>query len=366
VYSRSHHDDCGGKFISMTSLRLSWIAGLAVACSRTPQPAGPRVITAVDQRSGTTALLIAVSPVDERTVWVSGSAGTWLRTTDGGATWQTGRVPGADSLQFRDVHAVDANTAYLLSIGDGPQSRIYKTTDAGAHWTLQFTNPDPKGFYDCMAFWDAKRGVAIGDALGSEVAMLTTSDGGAHWTRIPPSSLPPAMPNEGSFAASGTCLVTRPGGHAWAVASNPSHGRVLHSTDYGRTWRVDTLPITTREGSGPQSIAFRDDRHGVALGGGNNARAGDVLAALTSDGGHTWIARTRPPLKSGVWGGVFVPGAERPSVVAVGPSGAVWSGDDGASWMTIDTLNYWSVGFASARAGWAVGTRGRITKLSGF
>src|SRR3954468_3359892 len=125
----------------MKSLSLSWAAMAlftAVACSA-PQSNAPRAITSVEQRSGTNALLIAVSPVDERTVWVSGSAGTWLRTTGGGATWQNGRVPGADSLQVRDVHAVDANTAYLLSIGDGPQSRIYKTTDAGAHWALQFT-----------------------------------------------------------------------------------------------------------------------------------------------------------------------------------------------------------------------------------
>ena len=272
---------------------------VAVACSRTPQSAGPRVITAVDQRSGTTALLIAVSPVDERTVWVSGSAGTWLRTTDGGATWQTGRVPGADSLQFRDVHAVDANTAFLLSIGDGPQSRIYKTADAGAHWTLQFTNPDPKGFYDCMAFWDANRGVAIGDALGNDVAMLTTTDGGAHWTRIPPSSLPPAMPNEGSFAASGTCLVTRPGGHAWAVASNPNHGRVLHSADYGRTWRVDTLPITTHEGLGSSIDLFprRAPRHRTRrreqCAGRRRARGVDERRRTNMDGSGASAAQDR-------------------------------------------------------------------------
>src|SRR6476619_674852 len=99
-------------------------------------------ITRTEQVSGTTSLLIAVSPVNERVVWVSGSRGTWLRTTDGGATWRSGRVVGADSLQFRDVYAVDSMTAYLLSIGTGPQSRIYKTTDAGEHWTLQYTNPD--------------------------------------------------------------------------------------------------------------------------------------------------------------------------------------------------------------------------------
>src|SRR3954469_18616153 len=160
----------------MRHLQIRWTpaALLAIACSRASQTPAPRVISAVEQRRGTNALLRAVSPVDDRAAWVGGSGGAWLRTTDGGATWQTGRVPGADSLQFRDVHAVDANTAYVLSIGDGPQSRIYKTTDAGAHWTLQFTNPDSAGFYGWMDFWDAKRGGVIGDALGKNIAILTT------------------------------------------------------------------------------------------------------------------------------------------------------------------------------------------------
>lgn len=232
---------------------------LAAACTRTPSAdVAPAQIVRTSQTSGTTALLIAVSPVNDLVAWVSGARGTWLRTTDGGASWQSGRVAGADTLQFRDVHAVDASTAYLLSIGNGSQSRIYKTTDAGARWTLQFTNAEPNGFYDCLSFWDARRGIVIGDALGSELAILTTTDGGAQWTRVPPATLPPALPNEGSFAASGTCLATRPGGHAWIVMSNADHGRVLHSADYGRTWSVDTLPITTRTGSGPQSVGFRD------------------------------------------------------------------------------------------------------------
>jgi photosystem II stability/assembly factor-like uncharacterized protein len=323
-------------------------------------------VTRTPQTSNTNVLLISVSAVNDRIVWASGAQGTYLRTTDGGATWRAARVPDADSLQFRDVHAVDANTAYLLSIGNGSQSRIYKTTDAGAHWTLQYTNPDSAGFYDCMDFWDARRGIVIGDALGGDIAILRTTDGGANWTRIPPANLPRAQPNEGSFAASGTCLVAKPGGHAWIVASNADRGRVLHTADYGATWSVDTLPLTTRAGSGPQSVAFRDTRHGMALGGGNAAQAGDLFTATTNDGGKTWVARTSVPLKIGVWGGVYVPNAKRPTVVAVGPGGAVWSNDEGVTWTPIDSLNYWSVGFASPRAGWAVGTQGKITKLSGF
>jgi photosystem II stability/assembly factor-like uncharacterized protein len=344
--------------IRVPAVSLLFSTGLALAV--------PAQVVRTDQTSGTKELLIAVSPLNENVAWVSGTHGTWLRTTDGGATWQSGRVAGADTLQFRDVHAVDPNTAFLLSIGNGDQSRIYKTTDAGQHWTLQFTNTEPQGFYDCFDFWDANRGIVIGDAVNGQIAMLTTTDGGAHWTRIPAAALPPAQPNEGSFAASGTCAVTRPGGHAWIVASNPDHGRVLHTADYGRTWRIDTLPLTTHSGSGPQSIAFRDATHGIALGGGNAAAAGDTLAATTADAGKTWTPRASPALQRGVWGGVYVPGAKPPTVVAVGPSGAVYSRDDGASWTAIDNFNYWSVGFASPRAGWAVGAAGRITKLSGF
>ena len=101
------------------------------------------VLTA--QATGVDARFIGISAVDEGIVWISGTEGTYARTTDGGTTWHAGVVPDAEALQFRDVHAVDAETAYLLSIGEGEQSRIYKTVDAGATWTLQFTNPEPGG-----------------------------------------------------------------------------------------------------------------------------------------------------------------------------------------------------------------------------
>jgi photosystem II stability/assembly factor-like uncharacterized protein len=323
-------------------------------------------IVHTDQPSGTSELLIAVSPVSDKIVWVSGQHGTWLRTTDGGAHWQVGQVPGADSLQFRDVHAVDASTAYLLSIGNGPQSRIYKTTDAGKHWTLQTTNPDSAGFYDCMDFWDPMHGVAVGDAVGGQLVILTTIDGGGHWNRVRALGLPTALPNEGSFAASGTCLVTRPGGHAWIVSSNPQQARLLHTADFGQTWQLEILPITTHSGSGPQSVSFRDPENGAVFGGGAAVLPSDVLVAVTADGGAHWTARTTPELKQGLWAGAYVPGANPAAIVAVGPDGAVYSRDDGVTWIAIDGFDYWSVGMASPRAGWAVGAKGRITKLSGF
>jgi photosystem II stability/assembly factor-like uncharacterized protein len=90
------------------------------------------------QKSGTTAGFRGLCAVSDRIAWASGTQGTFLRTIDGGETWQAGALPGAASLDFRDVEAFDERTAYLLSIGNGDASRIYKTTDGGQNWALQF------------------------------------------------------------------------------------------------------------------------------------------------------------------------------------------------------------------------------------
>lgn len=347
----------------------SWvgIAACLAACAPPPAAPAPRDVRREAQASGTRALLIAVSAVSDRVAWASGTQGTWLRTEDGGTTWQGGRVPGADSLQFRDVHGVDARTAYLLSIGNGTQSRIYKTNDGGASWQLQFTNAEPDAFYDCMDFWSPTRGLVVGDAVGTEMRVLRTTDGGAHWDLVPPSELPPAPAGEGSYAASGTCLVTRPGGHAWIAAADSLRSRVVHTHDFGRTWASHDLPITSRAGSGAQSVAFHDARRGLALAGGTTARSGDANVAVTGDGGSRWEAAGVLPLASGAWGGVAIPGStDGRRYVAVGPSGAAWSRDEGASWTVLDSTNYWGVGAASADAVWAVGARGAITRFSGF
>src|SRR5262250_1537955 len=71
------------------------------------------------QKSNTDARLLGLSIVNGNVVWVSGAGGTFVRTTDGGETWQAGTVAGAEKLDFRQVYAIDGETAYLLSIGKG-------------------------------------------------------------------------------------------------------------------------------------------------------------------------------------------------------------------------------------------------------
>src|SRR5438270_11397400 len=89
-----------------------------------------------DQDSGTKENLRGVSAASAEVIWASGTHGTYLQSTDGGTHWRAAQVPGAETLDFRDVEASSADAAYLLATVPSEQSRIYKTTYRGKHWTL--------------------------------------------------------------------------------------------------------------------------------------------------------------------------------------------------------------------------------------
>jgi photosystem II stability/assembly factor-like uncharacterized protein len=187
------------------------------------------------QNSHTGESLRGVSTVSRQIAWASGTHGTYLRTIDGGRTWTPAQVPGATALDFRAVVAFSPDEAFLMSAGPGDQSRIYHTADAGQHWQLQFTNTNPKGFFDSMAFWDSTHGIVLGDPVADEIGklkfeLLQTNDGQT-WHAIPSSHLPDALEGEGAFAASNTCLAILKS-HS-VIASNviPSTHSVILSAD---------------------------------------------------------------------------------------------------------------------------------------
>jgi photosystem II stability/assembly factor-like uncharacterized protein len=299
--------------------------------------------------------------------WASGNAGTYARTTDGGATWQSAVVPDAAQVDFRDVQAVDANTAYLLSIGPGEQSRIHKTTDGGRDWTLQFTNHNPKAFFDAFAFWDARTGIAMSDPVDGRFILIKTTDGGATWKEVPRENLPPALEGDGAFAASGTCIAVQGKQNVWFGTGGAAVARVFRSTDGGNTWKVAQTSITAgNASSGIFSIAFKDAKTGVIVGGDykkENETGNNV--ATTTDGGATWTL-AKGPRPAGFRSAVaYVPGTRGPMLVAVGPSGSDYSVDNGASWVSLGSAGFHSVSFAGVDAGWAVGEGGRVGKYTG-
>jgi len=295
----------------MRALLTLFFAATALA-----QPA-PKVLT-----SHTTESLRGVSAVTQKIAWASGTHGTYLRTTDAGHIWESAQVPGAGTLDFRGVVAFSADEAFLMSAGPGDQSRIYHTSDAGQHWTLQFTASNPRSFFDSMAFWDSKHGIVLGDPIPDESGNLKfellLTDDGRTWRPIPPAQLPPAREGEGAFAASNTCLAIlssfnpkitsvvpnearepgfSPDPNIW-FATGGRATRVFHSPDRGQTWQVTDTPIVHGpDSAGIFSIAFRDATHGVIAGGDyKHANQDGPNLAFTTDGGRTWTLSPLRPL----------------------------------------------------------------------
>lgn len=319
------------------------------------------------QTSGTKDRLRGLNVFSEEIIWASGTNGTFLRTIDGGTTWKAGTMPGAASLDFRDVHAFDEKTVLLLSIGPGEQSRIYKTTDGGANWATVYVNKDPKGFLDVLAFWDADLGLVLGDLVDGRFVILGTADGGKTWEPISPEGMPPALPGEGAFAASGTCLVVGKDGHAWFGTGGAKVSRVFRSSDRGRTWTVhETQVMAGTSSSGIFSLAFQDAEHGIVVGGDyKESDRKDNVVALTSDGGRTWrLPKGQGPggYRSAV---AFVPGSGERTLIAVGPTGSDVSVDGGENWKRLGETGFNAVGFAGPSAGWAVGDEGLVARFEG-
>ncbi len=335
------------------------------------------------QISGTTQLLIAVSPVNSQVVWAAGTGGTYVVTTNGGETWTAGVVPGAEALQFRDVQRVNDKIAYLLSIGSNTTDfNIYKTIDGGATWTIQFTNQTTGAFYDCFAFWTADRGIAHSDSVSGIFPDIRTTDG-VTWGSIS-ANMPPALSGEASFSSSGTCVTTQGESNAWIATGGSTIARILATTDGGDTWNAYNTPLVSSPTAGGFSVAFRDPLNGI-VGGGDlaNNHPHHAEAATSNDGGQTWTLTKRAPVEGAIFGLAYANGmtlgtAEKNSqdytrtvviTAEVQPnfnSGqAAWTPDEGQTWYELPKANgYWAVSFANPHAGWFVGNGGQILKIS--
>ncbi len=308
----------------------------------------------------TTADFRGLCAVTKDIAWVNGTKGTVGRTTDGGKTWEVITIPGAEKLDLRDIEAFNDSIAYVLSIGPGENSRIYKTLDGGKNWKLQFTNTDKDAFYDAIAFWDENHGIAMSDPVKGYYRMITTDDGGSTWKPLSTTNMPPALPNEGAFAASGTCLITQGENDAWFVTGGAKVARVFHTKDRGQSWTATETPILAgKESTGIFSIAFKDNSVGIIVGGDYQKPTDtDHTAAITTDGGKTWkLIENQLPFRSGV-------ACSEGRWMAVGTSGSNISTDEVATWKALDQANYNTVSFTKSGDGWAAGPKGRIAKWS--
>jgi photosystem II stability/assembly factor-like uncharacterized protein len=324
------------------------------------------------QASGTDAEFRALHAPSEQVVWAAGRGGVYAVTADGGTTWRADSVAGAGDLFLTGVWAADARAAYLLGTSfDGGLARIYRTTDGGASWSVQWESTEDGVFMDALQCWTIAHCVAYGDPVGGALVIVRTTDGRT-WSRTPPVALPRLLEGEAGFAASGTTLTLHGDSLGWIGTGGGARARVYLTRDGGASWSAADTPLPGNATSGIFGIAFRDPLNGVVVGGDYQRRLEEQRnVARTRDGGRTWEVggATRPHgVRYGVaYGGLSAAGSVRdqaPPLVAVGPSGIGVSRDDGVSWTPLDTTHYNTVAFSPAGDGWAGGPNGRIARIA--
>jgi len=319
------------------------------------------------QTSGIDTNLRGVSVAHDRSakdtpswaVWASGSNGVILESDDQGKTWARLRVEGGDTLDFRGIVAFSASTAYVMSSGEGDKSRIYKTTDGGKTWKLQYSDNRKEFFLDTIACVSEKECLALGDPINGKFLLLKTSDG-EQWAPLPTDNMPSALPGEGAFAASNSCLALRGHQDIFFGTGGPT-ARAFHSADGGLTWTVARTPIVQgNPSSGIFALSLDKNEKVIALGGDYKEPSySERIAAYSLDNGKTWQLAARQPggyrsavahVGDGCW-------------VAVGPTGEDITRDNGAHWKHTDSLNLNAVAILDTQNGWAVGAHGTIARF---
>lgn len=310
----------------------------------------------LEQASGFTAAsrgIRCISAVDANTAWASaydGSGGTaeiqeFTRTTNGGTTWTPGTIGGVSGYGISMIFGIDTNTAYAPAWGPSGGGKIQKTTNGGATWTTSHTF-NASGFPNCVHFFDANNGWAMGDPIGSpiEFELYTTTNGGTNWALVPGANIPnPVAADEygvvGFYDAVGD-----------TVWFSTNKGRLFRSTNRGFNWEV----FNTGIGNNQFELSFKNHLVGIIQ---SRPTSGAPVAKKTTDGGATWTALTPASGTFYTNSFAFVPNSDIliSTGAATGASGISYSMNEGLNWYPYNAhpnTQFLACDFVNDTCGW--------------
>ncbi len=292
--------------------------------------------------------------IDETNGWAVGFAGSILRTTDSGETWeyQTYRT---DSW-LMDVTFLSATAGWSVgAVGAVPyDGLIISTADGGATWG------DPHVIESVsllgIAFAGEQNGGGVGGPWGSSVGgkIFHTADGGQTW----------AQQDSTDYKLYAVDFVGSDTG--WVVGHD---GLVMRTVNGGANWLVQPIDISqidtvTELATSPfYALDFVDAATGWVVG-----EAGAIY--YTADSGLTW---TDQSLTAGDWGGL-PPDLSAVTFIdvsigwIVGSDGLIlFTATAGALWDQQGTqtgLDLTGIALVNGNVGWAVGEDGTLLETT--
>jgi photosystem II stability/assembly factor-like uncharacterized protein len=308
-----------GRGVSFVDTLHGWICGTADSVLKTTDGGTTWTKHSMNQYNHGTGIIF----LDTLRGWMSTDFGSVEKTTDSGQTWIA--KPSIDGY-LGGVDMLDSLRGWTAG------GRIFKTTDGGESWSLQYT-PYRAGL----------KGISIGDSLSiwtcggwnlTQATIIQTSNGGSTW--IEDSS---KTRNDGFYDVFGHLQKTN-------VTVVGDGGAIVRSTNAGSTWRViRNADIGTETFL---NVTFWDVNRGWASG-------TTGVISHTTNGGTVWQRQTSN-VNSDLWGISF--GDPLHGWICTYGGGVLGTKNGGNTWVgesTGTTYPLYSIDFADTLYGIAVG-----------
>lgn len=313
--------------------------------------------------------------VDDDIAWMSGSQGTVLRTTDGGAHWDTLNPSGYSNRDFRDIHAWSHKKAVVMSAGDS--AVLLMTNNGGKSWIMLAQDNSPGVFWDAIDILGSGL-ILAGDGTTPDIryshklktlqAFKATyySKQNLLWelgmlTETKPASL---------YAASGTTIqwidgltfayIPVYGDKSLFIKTEMVKGKKFIDYTIREKWSqtiigFSILPFKSQKAGGAYSFAMHGS-NAVAVGGSYLVPdAADSVACYSEDSGNTWLLSDNMPAgyrscvcrknNSDIW-------------FCTGTNGTDISTDNGHNWQPINIPGF-NVCATSGQYLWLAGNKGQ-------
>ncbi|MGB6517871.1 MAG: hypothetical protein WBE79_05110 [Candidatus Cybelea sp.] len=258
------------------------------------------------------------------------------KTTDAGKTWSYAGLRESHTTTKIAIDPRDPNVAYAASLGHvfkpGAERGVFKTYDGGKTWRKVLFVDESTGCVDLAmdsrnakvlyaAMWQVQRLPWKLTSGGPGSGLYKTIDAGVHWTKI---SANPGFPG-GTLGKIGVAVAASNPKIVYAIVQARAGG-VFRSNDAGATWKRVNADMNLRQRAFYYMAVFVDPSNPDVV------YVPNVDGVYkSSDGGSTWTPLTLPhPDNHIVW-----INPRNPKVLLVGnDGGATVSVDGGERWST--------------------------------
>lgn len=285
----------------------------------------------MDIASGVT--LNTLSGLDNE-LWISGSGGVIMHSTDFGTSWQyQSKIPGVNLTSI--LFASDK-----VGYAAGYDGAFFKTKDGGKSWDAKFLRINKVSLYVQDMFFINDN---VGYATFSNRMIAKTTDGGNTWKAV----LPDLM--DFNQICYGLYFFNELSGYVVGKVGNKIDA-IYKTTDGGQNWDIKTNILKANL----KDVAFGNEKTGAIV-------ADGFKGLYTTDGGETWNISKFNNVPAGRTPNIVKVEFLSPTdAVAIGSACMLKSSDGGANWNWITTEglieNLTGLSFFTSLKGWAVGT----------